>query len=47
MYKVFGMPRNRTLRVLWMLEELGQPYELVSAQPRTPEIVARKWVRWA
>jgi len=41
MYKVFGMPRNRTMRVLWMLEELGAPYELVAANPRTPEIVER------
>ena len=41
MYRVYGGPRNRTVRVLWMLEELGQPYELVPAAPRTEEVVAR------
>ena len=28
MYTVVGDPRNRSLRVMWMLEELGQPYEI-------------------
>jgi glutathione S-transferase len=29
MIKVHGVPRSRTMRVLWMLEELGVPYENV------------------
>ncbi len=33
MYTVIGALRTRTLRVLWMLEELGQPYE---HQPHAP-----------
>lgn len=41
MYKVYGTPRNRTFRVLWMLEELGQPYELVPAMPRSDEVLSR------
>ncbi len=33
MYTVIGQPKVRTLRVLWTLEELGQPYDLISAAP--------------
>lgn len=35
MYTVIGTVRSRTARVLWMLEELGQPYEHVAAPPRS------------
>lgn len=35
MYKVFGSPRARTMRVLWMLEELRQPYTLDPAKPHS------------
>ncbi|WP_233252483.1 hypothetical protein [Maritimibacter sp. 55A14] len=28
MYIVIGMTQSRAMRVLWMLEELAQPYEL-------------------
>lgn len=40
MYKVYGIPLTRTFRVLWMLEEIGADYELVSAAPRSAEIIA-------
>jgi glutathione S-transferase len=40
MYTVIGSPFTRTMRVMWMLEELGQSYELIPAKPRSPEIVA-------
>ena len=33
MYKVIGHPRTRTFRVIWMLEELGQDYELIPLSP--------------
>ena len=39
MYKVVGLPRTRTMRVLWMLEELGQDYEIVPAKPHSPEVL--------
>ena len=39
MYKVVGSPRTRTMRVLWMLEELGQDYEIVPAGPHSPEVL--------
>ena len=40
MYKVIGHPRSRTMRVLWMLEELGQPYEILSIRPGSSEAMA-------
>lgn len=33
-YTVIGAATTRTARVLWMLEELGLPYEHVAAKPR-------------
>jgi len=38
MYTVIGAVASRALRVIWMLEELEQPYELIQAAPRSPEI---------
>ena len=35
MYTVVGPSRSRALRVLWMLEELGEPYEHIPAPPRS------------
>ena len=34
MYKVIGSPKTRAIRVIWMLEELGQPYEIDPVAPR-------------
>lgn len=33
MYQVIGTARSRALRVLWILEELDQPYEHVAVNP--------------
>jgi len=41
MYTVIGATKSRAFRVMWMLEELGQPYEHVPAAPRSDE--ARKY----
>ncbi|MEQ5827691.1 glutathione S-transferase [Sulfitobacter sp. NFXS29] len=41
MYKVIGGTKSRAFRVMWMLEELGQPYTLNPAAPRSEE--ARKY----
>ncbi|MEE2862409.1 MAG: glutathione S-transferase family protein [Pseudomonadota bacterium] len=35
MYRVIGTAKSRSFRVLWMLEELGQPYEHIPATPRS------------
>lgn len=40
MYKVYGKVATRAFRVIWLLEELGEPYELIEAGPQSPEIRA-------
>lgn len=35
MYKVIGTPQSRAMRVMWLLEELGEPYELDPAAPHS------------
>ena len=40
MYKAIGSRGSRVSRVLWMLEELGQPYEFVEVKLRSPEAYA-------
>jgi glutathione S-transferase len=37
-YTVIGDAKSRAARVLWMLEELGLPYEHIGAKPRTDEV---------
>ncbi|MFZ1814574.1 MAG: glutathione S-transferase family protein [Rhizobiaceae bacterium] len=40
MYTLVGSPKTRAFRVLWMLEELGVPYKMDPAGPRS-ETIAR------
>jgi glutathione S-transferase len=40
MYTVIGSLQTRALRVVWMLEELGQPYTLDPKRPRDPAVIA-------
>ena len=35
MYQAVGYPGSRLTRVTWMLEELGEPYEIVKAKQHT------------
>ena len=37
MYKVIGTTNSRAFRVLWMLQEMGEPYEQIDASPRSEE----------
>ncbi|MEM6306028.1 MAG: glutathione S-transferase family protein [Pseudomonadota bacterium] len=37
MYKVIGKRASRGFRVLWMLEEIGQPYDHVACDARSDE----------
>lgn len=39
-YTVYGTPGSRAFRVLWMLEELDQPYDHVPAAPRSDAVRA-------
>jgi glutathione S-transferase len=44
MLRLYGTPQTRTFRPLWMLEELGNPYELVktdfaNGETRSPEFL--------
>ena len=39
-YKVYGHVLSRTFRVLWMLEELGVPYEHFPTPPHSGEVLA-------
>lgn len=40
MYTVYGSIPSRAFRVLWMLEELGEPYEFVRAGPQSDPVRA-------
>ena len=39
MYTVIGAAQNRTFRVIWMLEEIGEAYDRIRAKQHTPEIL--------
>lgn len=39
MLKLYGSPRNRAGRVIWMLEEIGAEYEIIPASPHSEEIL--------
>ncbi|MEO1778485.1 MAG: glutathione S-transferase [Pseudomonadota bacterium] len=38
MYRVIGTAKSRAFRVLWMLEELGQAYDVEPAMPQSDDI---------
>ena len=40
MYTVIGTVQSRAARVIWMLEELGEPFEHVPARPRSEDVIA-------
>ncbi len=40
MYTIIGHPQNRSVRVMWMLEELGEPYEFELAGPQSERLRA-------
>jgi len=39
-YHLFGGPVSRAFRVIWMLEELGLPYQHTIARPHSAEVLA-------
>lgn len=40
-YTLIGHPHTRAMRVMWMLEEVGQPYTLIPAKPHQEAVVSR------
>ena len=38
MLRLFGNTRSRAARCLWMLEEMGEPYELVETSVRIEDL---------
>ncbi len=40
MYKLIGTRASRAFRVLWLLEELGEPYAHIPAAPGSDDIRA-------
>ncbi len=40
MYKLYGSPASRAARVMWALEEIGAPYEIVAAKPHSDALKA-------
>ncbi|MFT7311817.1 MAG: glutathione S-transferase, partial [Paracoccaceae bacterium] len=40
MYTVIGDIKSRAMRVIWMLEELGEPFEHRAAPPRSDDVLA-------
>jgi len=39
MYTVVGKPGSRVMRVLWMLEELDEPYQVIVAGPQSDPVL--------
>lgn len=45
MLQLYGNPRSRAMRCLWMLEETGQPYQLVDKSLRADDLHSADYLR--
>jgi glutathione S-transferase len=45
MLRLYGNPRSRASRCLWMLEEMGEPYELVEKSTRADALQSDEYLR--
>ena len=45
MLQLYGNPRSRALRCLWMLEEVGQPYQLVDKSLRADDLHSADYLK--
>src|ERR1700755_229463 len=45
MLQLYGNPRSRAMRCLWMLEEVGQPYQLVDKSLRADELHSADYLK--
>lgn len=45
MLQLYGNPRSRAMRCLWMLEEVGKPYQLVEKTTRADDLQTAEYLR--
>src|SRR3974377_1625126 len=45
MLQLYGNPRSRAMRCLWMLEEMGKPYQLVEKSTRAADLQSAEYLR--
>jgi glutathione S-transferase len=45
MLQLHGNPRSRAMRCLWMLEEVGEPYQLVDKSTRADDLQTAEYLR--
>jgi glutathione S-transferase len=45
MLHLYGNPRSRAMRCLWMLEEVGRPYQLVEKTTRADDLQTAEYLR--
>src|SRR5262245_1229038 len=45
MLQLYGNPRSRAMRCLWMLEEMGQPYQLIEKSTRADDLRTAEYIR--
>lgn len=45
MLQLYGIPRSRAHRCLWVLEEMGQPYELVETSAHPDHVQTAEYLR--
>jgi glutathione S-transferase len=45
MLQLYGNPRSRAIRCLWMLEEIGKPYQLVEKTTRADDLQTPEYLR--
>src|SRR6478752_9539142 len=45
MLQLYGNPRSRAMRCLWMLEEMGEPYRLIEKSTRADDLQSTDYLR--
>src|SRR5262245_25924240 len=45
MLQLYGNPRSRAMRCLWMLEEMGEPYQLIEKSTRADDLQSADYLR--
>jgi glutathione S-transferase len=45
MLQLYGNPRSRAMRCLWMLEEVGMPYRLIEKSTRAEDLQTAEYLR--